>query len=133
MRRALLLALPLLIAACGTPSHDLFAVERSGDIPDADLRMVVNDGGTVTCGRDEPAEITGDELLEAREIADDLALPADRRLRLRARPGSILSYTVHAEQGTVVFADNARGKPPVLDRLAFFVRRVAKSRCGRAR
>jgi hypothetical protein len=133
MRRATLVAAALAaLAGCGMESHDLFVVERSGAIPDADLRMVVNDAGTVTCDGEE-REISSDELLEAREIADDLALPADRGLRLPARPGSILRYTVRAEQGTIVFADNARGKPAVLDRLVFWVRRVAQGRCGRER
>jgi len=32
-----------------------------------------------------------------------------------------------------VFADNSRGKPPVLDRLVFYVRKLAKERCRLAR
>jgi hypothetical protein len=133
VRRALLLAPILVLAACGTPSHDLFAVERAGAIPDAELRMVVSDGGTVSCDGDAPATLTPDELLEARELEDDLQQAAAERVHLAPRRGSILRYTVRTGEGTVAFADNSRGRPPVLDRLAFFVRRVAQARCGRER
>jgi hypothetical protein len=122
-----------LLAACGTRSHDLFAVERAGSIPDAELRMVVNDGGTVTCDGDAPATLSNDELLEARELEDEIQKAAAERVRLAPRPNSILQYTVRSGEGTVTFADNSRSKPPALDRLAFFVRRVAKERCGRKR
>ena len=134
MRRALpLVVAAVVLAACGTPSHDLFAVERAGSIPDATLRMVVHDGGTVTCDSDKAVAITDDELLEARELEDEIQKAATERVRLAPRPNSILRYTVRSGEGTVTFADNSRGKPPALDRLAFFVRRVAKERCGRKR
>ena len=45
---ALVLAAPG-VAGCGTPSPDLFEVRRSGQDPNANVTVVVNDGGHVTC------------------------------------------------------------------------------------
>jgi len=55
------LALALAAAGCGTPSHDLFAVERAGSIPGAKLRMIVSDGGTVTCDGGKAVSISSEE------------------------------------------------------------------------
>ena len=95
--------------------------------------MVVSDGGTVSCDGGKSIEITGKELLDARDIERDLEKPAQSALRLAPQAGSVLRYRVHTSEGTLSFADDSRGKPPVLDRLAFYVRRVAQERCGRAR
>jgi hypothetical protein len=132
MRLAVALAATLALAGCagGTPSADLFAVERTGRVPDADLRLIVSDGGAVTCNGRAGSRLTDEELLEARDIERDLEDPARQGLRLRPAGASILQYRVHNGEGTLSFADDSRGKPAVLDRLAFFVRRVAKQRCG---
>ena len=130
---AALAALALAGCAGGTPSADLFAVERAGSIPGARLRMIVSDGGTVQCGRAKPVSITDPELLEGRDIQHDLVTPAKQHLRLAPAPGSVLRYTVRSGDGTIVFADNSRGKPPVLDRLVLYVRQLARQRCRLAR
>src|SRR5215212_9270627 len=130
--RAVALALPavLVLAGCGTPSADLFAVERTGSIPGAKLDLIVGDGGDVQCDGRPGSRLTEQQLLDARELQRDLADQAERGLRLSRAPNSVLQYRVHGEDGTVTFADNSRGKPPVLDRLVFFVRQVAQQRCG---
>jgi len=91
--------------------------------------MIVSDGGTVQCDRARAVSITNDELLEGRDIQRELIPLAERRLRLAPRPGSVLRYTAHSGDGTVAFADNSPRKPRVLDRLVFYVRRLAKERC----
>jgi hypothetical protein len=128
-RLAPLLAL-LALAGCGSESADLFAVDRSGDLPGAQLRMVVNDGGTVSCNGEQGVALGPEELLEARELQDDLVTPAERGLALDPGPKSLLRYRVTTPDGVVRFADTSERRPPALDRLAFFVRRVARERCG---
>ncbi|HEY3018547.1 MAG TPA: hypothetical protein VGJ32_00050 [Solirubrobacteraceae bacterium] len=130
---AALAAAALLAAGCGSPSADLFAVERAGSIPGARLRLVVNDAGTVRCDDRPAVKLTEAELLDARDLQRDLEDPAGRDLRLAPGPGSVLRYRVRTPDGTVSFADDSRGKPAVLDRLAFYVRRLARQRCGRPR
>ena len=121
------------LAGCGTTSPDLFAVDRAGSIPGARLRMVVNDGGTARCDGRRAVALTDKELLDARELQRDLESPAKQALRLRAQPGSVLRYRVTTPDGTIAFADDSRGRPAVLDRLALFVRQVAIGRCRLAR
>jgi hypothetical protein len=132
VRRAIVCLLALLVAGCagGTPSADLFAVDRSGRVPDGALRLIVSDGGGVTCNGRAGSRMTDQQLLDARDIARDLETPAKDGLRLRAAGQSILQYRVHTGDGTLSFADDSRGKPPVLNRLVLFVRRLAKQRCG---
>jgi hypothetical protein len=119
-------------AACGTPSADLFVVERSGDLPGARLDLVVGDGGAVECDGDE-RPITSDQLLEARDLADDLAPLLDEGVVLAPGAQSLLRFRVIGEQGTVEFSDSSRGLRPEFARVIAFTRQVAREACGRPR
>ena len=129
MRRAAVALAALLIAGCGTPSPDLFEVTRSGEDRAANLTMVVNDGGQVTCnGREHPLD--ADRLLRARELSRDLAEPAELGLELPPGPGANLSYRVRLEAGTVEFSDTSPGNPRAFLRVAAFTKDVAERVCG---
>jgi hypothetical protein len=129
VRRAAVALAALLVAGCGTASPDLFEVRRSGDDRAANLTMVVNDGGQVTCnGREHPLD--ADRLLRARELSRDLAEPAELGVELPPGPGANLSYRVRMESGTVAFSDTSRGNPPEFLRLAAFTKDVAERVCG---
>ena len=129
----------LVLGGCGAPSADLYVVERTGSTPGARLSMLVGDGGTVSCNRGPQRQITSDQLIEAREIADGLngdeeePGPAARGLTLPPAPGSILRYRVRSEAGVVAFGDTSRGQPEAFYRLARLTRRLAKEACGLAR
>ena len=128
MRRAAALAL-LLLTGCGTASPDLFEVRRSGDDRAANLTLVVNDGGEVTCnGTEHPLD--AERLLEAREIARELAGPAERGIELPPGPDAVLSYRVRLEAGTVSFSDTSPGNPQAFLRVAAFTKDVAERVCG---
>src|SRR3954468_24407046 len=133
--RPLLLTLSatILVAGCGTTPADLFAVARAGDVPGARLRVVISDGGTIRCDGGKAIELSDPELLDARQIQRDLQVPAEHRLRLKPGRGSVMRYRVISGDGTVDFADDSPHKPPVLDRLAFYVHQIARRRCGRRR
>jgi hypothetical protein len=128
-RAAALLLGACVLAGCGQASADLFAVERSGQGPNAKLTMVVNDGGSVTCNGHRH-DLGADRLLKAREVARDLGEPAELRLELPARPGSVLRYRVRLEQGTVAFADTSTPLPPSFAAVAQFTKDVAEDVCG---
>ena len=128
-RAAVAVALALAAAGCGAESADLFAVRRSGPDPNANLTLVVSDGGSVTCnGRRH--DLGADRLLEARELARDLGKQAELQLHLPREPGTDLSYRVRLEAGTVSFSDRSRAMPQDFYRLAFFTKRVAEDVCG---
>ena len=125
---AALLTLGMAAAACGTPSADLFVVERSGDLPGAKLDLVVGDGGAVECNGTE-RQITSAQLLDARDLADDLAPLLDRGIRLPPGEQSLLRFRVTGEHGTVEFSDSSRGLRPEFARVIAFTREIAKQSC----
>ena len=129
MRRLALVVALVLVAGCGTASPDLFEVKRSGEDRAANLTMVVNDGGEVTCnGREHPLD--ADRLLRARELSRELADPAELGIELPPGPRTNLSYRVRMEAGSVAFSDTSRGNPPEFQRLAAFTKDVAERVCG---
>ena len=129
MRRLAALVLATVLTGCGTASPDLFEVKRSGEDRKANLTMVVNDGGRVTCnGREHPLD--ADRLLRARELSRELAEPAELGVELPPGRGANLSYRVRMEAGTVAFSDTSRGNPPEFLRLAAFTKDVVERVCG---
>jgi hypothetical protein len=131
-RRVALAALAAALAGCGTPSADLFVVERAGTLPDARLVLVVGDGGSVTCdGVERP--ITSAQLLDARALARDLRPLLERHARFPALAGAQLRFRVTGEDGDVRFADASAAREPVLGRVVAFTRIIAREACGRAR
>ena len=130
MRRTLAaLFTAVALAGCGAPSADLFEVRRSGPDRPANVTMVVNDGGSVTCnGAKHP--LPADRLLEARELARELAKQAQLGIELPPGPAANLSYRVRMQEGTVSFSDTSKGKPPVFFALAAFTKDVTERVCG---
>ncbi len=131
MRRALaaVLALALLAAGCGTPPPDLFEVKRSGEDRNANVDIVVNDGGSVTCnGKEHP--LKADLLLRAREILREISPQAELHLELPPGPKSELSYKARMEAGSVAFSDTSKGNPKPFLELAAFTKDVAEDVCG---
>ncbi len=123
------LALALAAAACGTPPPDLFEVKRSGEDRNANVDVVVNDGGSVTCNGKEH-RLDADMLLRARQVLRDLQPQAELHLELPPGPRSQLRYTARMEAGTVSFADTSRGNPKSFLALAAFTKDVTEDICG---
>ncbi len=132
-RRALgcvtLLAAGIAVAACGTPSPDLFVVKRDGSVPGAKLQLLVSDQ-TARCNDGPAKDLTSEQILEARDIARELLLvQADDEPIPAAAPAQIFSFAVQTEQGTLRYPDTQQ-RPDILPRLSRFVRRVAIDTCG---
>jgi hypothetical protein len=133
MRRAsiaALLALALLAGGCGAAAPDLFEVARSGADKNANVRLVVSDGGLVRCNDAKPVPLDGERLLTARQLARDLGEQAILGIELPTGRGSILSYRARLEAGTIAFSDTSRDRPQSFDRLAAFTADVAEHVCG---
>jgi hypothetical protein len=129
LRRLALVAGALVLAGCGTPPPDLFAVERSGSDPNANVDVVVSDGGSVTCDGEEHA-LGADRLLTARQLVRDLSPQAELGIELPRGPGTDLSYRVSMEAGSIAFSDRSPGVPRTFLRLAAFTKDVTERVCG---
>jgi hypothetical protein len=134
MRRAaaLIVVAALAVTACGQEAPDLFLVKRSGRDRNANLTMVVNDDGTLTCNGRRHA-LPAKTLLAARALTRDLGNSAKLALDLPPRPGSVLSYRVRMQAGTIAFADTSRPLPAPLARLEQFTTEVSENVCGISR
>jgi hypothetical protein len=129
LRRLIPLVAVALLAGCGSPPPDLFVVERSGPDPAANLTMRVTDGGPVYCNGKEHT-LDAKLLLQARQLARDLAKQAEVALELPPGPGANLSYKVRLEAGTVAFSDTSRDNPQDFFQLAKFTKDVSEDVCG---
>jgi hypothetical protein len=132
VRRALVavVAAAALVSGSGAESADLFEVQRSGADRNANVDLVVNDGGTVRCNKGKPKALPGKQLLAARELARQLSKQASLSIELPPAKNSILRYVVRTESGRVAFSDTSPGKPKAFDRLAGFTKDVVEDICG---
>ncbi|HEX8120454.1 MAG TPA: hypothetical protein VF549_04230 [Solirubrobacteraceae bacterium] len=133
MRRAIAALAAAALAGCGTPSADLFVVERTGDLPDARLTLRVGDGGTVRCDGGPEKPFSNDDLLEARQIAKDIAPLLDKGTTLPPRTGSQLRFRIEAGEGVARFADNSADLPRPFAAAMQLTRKLAKEVCGKER
>ena len=127
-RWAASLAAAALLMGCGAPPADLFSVDRSGADRNANVRMVISDGGSVTCNGKRHA-LDADRLLTARQLHRDLIPQAELHLELPPGPQAVLSYRAAMEQGTVAFSDTSARQPESFLRLAAFTKDVAERVC----
>jgi hypothetical protein len=130
VRRALAVGVAALVAAgCGTPPPDLFLVKRSGADRNANLELVVSDGGSVTCNGEEH-DLDADRLLKARWLLRDLEPQAELGIELPPGPGSTLTYRATMEKGTIEFSDRSEGLPQTFLELAALTKDIAERVCG---
>ena len=109
---------------------DLFLITRTGSTPHAHLVLLVDEEGNVRCNGEHEGKLDDAQLVRARGIQEDLQKLASHHTSLAARPGSVFSYSVRDENGTVRFADNSAGQPKVLHELALFVLGTSQQVCG---
>jgi hypothetical protein len=124
---ALLAMSPL--AACGTPSPDLFVVNRDGTVPGAKLTLLVSDQ-SARCNGAPAKPLTSPQILEARDLLRQLLeLQTSKDAIPNAGKAQIFSFVVQTEEGKLRYPDTQQ-RPVVLPRLTLFVRRVAIDTCG---
>ena len=124
------LAVTAMIAACGQAGADLFIVQRSGQGPGAALTLRVADDGYVRCNGGPRRRMSDQQLLLAREIERELNGDAKQRVSRPPGPGSVLSYSVKLQSGTVRFSDTSPGISKEERKAAAFTREVATGVCG---
>lgn len=104
-------------------------MERTGADRNANVELRVSDGGSVYCnGTKHP--LGAERLITARRLERDLTPQAELGIRLPPGPGTLLSYRVAMESGTIAFSDRSEGLPRTFQRLAAFTTDVAERVCG---
>lgn len=129
MKHAALALSALILTGCGSQSADLFLVNRSGTDRNANLTLLVSDDGTVTCNGAKH-EIPNEKLLDARKLTRELSPQAELHLVLPPRAGTVLSYKVRMEAGSVAFSDTSRPLPSEFAELEVFTKNISENVCG---
>jgi len=129
---ALAAAAAALVAAasgCGTPSPDLFMMQRTGTVPGAELKLLISDQ-TARCNDGPAKDLTSEQILEARDIRRDLIDVQEGLVDVpKPPPAQIFTFAVTTEHGRLRYSDTTQ-RPPILPRLSRFTRRVAIDTCG---
>jgi hypothetical protein len=120
----------LLLAGCGSPPADVFVVQRTGSGKNARLTLLVQDDGYVVCNGGRARAISNARLLDARQLARELAPQAELHVQLPPGKGSVLAYRVRLQAGTISFSDTSRPLPGAFARLTAFTADVSESVCG---
>ncbi len=120
----------LALAACGLSlqSPDLFLLTRTGQ--GTKLTLLVNDSGTIRCDGAAAKQLPDPLLLAARDVAKALAGDARARLRIRPAPGSVYSYSIKLQDGTIAFPDTAAREHPELAQAELFALQASQHPCG---
>ena len=131
LRAAVVLLLAALVTGCGfeVEEPDLFLVTRTG-AQGHELSLLVNDGGTISCDGGKPKNLSDPLLLQARDLASNLNDDVNAKLRFPANAGSVYTYTVKVQNGTMSFPDTAGLSRKELSDLELFVVQAAANPCG---
>jgi hypothetical protein len=119
-----------LLAGCGldVAQPDLFLLTRIGQ--GTKLTLLVNDSGTISCNGGKAKMISSALLIQARDLADNLGKDAGRQLHLPASAGTVFSYRIRLEQGTLRFSDRDTKGHKELAQAELFAAQAAQTACG---
>jgi len=120
----------LMVTGCGlqVKEPDLFLLTRTGQ--GTKLTLLVNDSGTISCNGAPAKPITGTMLIAARDLSDDLGKDATAKLTLASGPGTVFSYRIRLQQGTISFGDHDTEHHQELARAELFAASGAQQVCG---
>ena len=120
----------LALTGCGAESADLFEVRRSGADPNANVNLVINNGGTASCNGQKPVALPGKRLLDARELARQLEKQASLSIELPKERDAVLHYVVRTSNGRVAFSDTSPDRPKAFDDVVAFSKDIIENVCG---
>jgi hypothetical protein len=118
------------LAGCGfdVQSPDLFLLTRTGQ--GTKLTLLVNDSGTIRCNGAKARKISDTLLISARDLSDNLNQDVTDKLKLPARPGTVFSYRIRLQAGTIAFSDRDTQHRQDLAQAVLFAAQAAQQACG---
>ena len=126
---ALTVGVSVLAGGCGLNVElaDLFLLTRTGQ--GSKLTMLVNSGGQITCnGRKKM--LSSALVIQSRNLADGLGNDAQQQLDLPPKPGTVFTYSLKLQQGTIRFSDRDTLHHPLLAQVELFTAQAAQQACG---
>jgi hypothetical protein len=123
------MALCALTSSCGldVQQSDLFLLTRTGN--GHVKTLLVNNGGTIKCNGSNAKPLPDALLLKARRLTGSLNRDARRHLHLAATSGSVNSYRVKLQDGTITFPDTAGRSHPELAQLELLAVQILSGPC----
>ena len=120
----------IVLGGCGldVKSADLFVLTRTGE--GRTLTLLVNDGGTIRCNGAKSKPINDTTLINARDLAVNLADDAGQHFTIGPEGGQIYYFRIRLQQGTVSFPDRAAHRQKVLAQAELFATQTAVTDCG---
>jgi hypothetical protein len=126
------LAVAVALVGCGADikGADLFLLTRrpSHHRNGAELALLVNDSGTISCNGGRPKPLADPLLLQARDLAT--ALDGEAGLRILPPPNSVFHYYIVLPYGSVSFPDTAAAHHPLLAQVLQFELKASRQACG---
>jgi hypothetical protein len=128
---AVAVAVALTVAGCGAgvKAQDLFLLKRTGASPHAKLTLLINEEGGVQCNGGPVLKLSDHALVIAKATQEEIKEQAAGHMNLPPRSGSVFSYFLEDENGTVRFSDNSLHQPGVLRQLQLLVLETAQKVC----
>ncbi len=122
-------ALSAVLAGCGLniQSPDLFLLTRSGS--GHRQTLLVNSGGTIKCNGSQSKPLPDALLLKARDLTGRLNTDAKHHLSIAPGPGSVYTYRVRLQAGTITFPDTAARTHPELAQLELLSVQILSGPC----
>jgi hypothetical protein len=112
----------------GEQSPDLFLLTRTGQ--GKTLTVLVKDNGSIRCNGHSGKPLSDQQLLQARDLQSSLDKDAKAKLHIAPATGSIYTFTVKLQDGTITFADTAGAEHKELAQAELFTVQVAESLCS---
>jgi hypothetical protein len=121
----------VVLAACATGDQaaDLFAVTRSGSVPDAYVLVIPRSDGTVSCDGKRHL-LPGKLLIAAEDLQPLLEAPAAHAVTLPSGPRPVMTYSVLTPGGHFSYSDDSPHQPAAFQTLSYFTTQVARQVCG---
>jgi hypothetical protein len=126
----LVLISALMLAGCGLniQSPDLFVLTRTGQ--GQRLTLLVNDSGTIRCNGGKAKPLADTLLIQARDLAGNLANDSRAKLRIPRSSNSVAYYSMKLQHGTIQFPDTAAARHHELAEAELFAVQAAQQACG---
>ncbi|MBA2763807.1 MAG: hypothetical protein H0U42_03875 [Thermoleophilaceae bacterium] len=118
------------LGGCGGAAGDLIAIEVSGGFEPRAVEVTVTGDGRARCARGPLESLSGELLLDARELERALSPLAAAARSFGSAGGDRRVYSARMVAGAVRWVEGAPDLPPVLGNAVILQRALEREICG---